>query len=223
MEGRSARQPGEASTRGRNPGSGRSQGAANNLCAAKDSRGRDPLQGSPGQTARPRSNPAVHSALVPSSPRFLKKSLHREPPQPAGPPPLRVFFAGPLLCSSAAYTRGCCRGKIQDGAPVPQAGFTRPGAPSGISRAVRFWDTSLQLPRPRAGLEAGGGRARRERDRGRSRSSSRSAPHAILSPALHAHRGALEAQVGRPGLPRSSRRPGRRYQAAGGAFQDVSR
>ncbi|KAJ1183761.1 hypothetical protein NDU88_000575 [Pleurodeles waltl] len=93
-----------------------------------------------------------------------------------------------------AYTRGCCRGKNQDGAPVPQAGFTRPGAPSGISRAVRFWDASLQLPRPRAGLEAGGGRARKERVRGRSRSSSRSAPLASLSPALHAHRGALAAQ-----------------------------
>ncbi|KAJ1185611.1 hypothetical protein NDU88_002401 [Pleurodeles waltl] len=126
---------------------------------------------------------------------FFKKSLHREPPQPAGPPPLHVFFAGPLLCYSAAYTRGCCRSKIQDGAPVPQVGFTRPGAPSGISRAVRFWDASLQPPRPRAGAEAGGGRARRERDQGRSRSSSLSAPLASLSPALHAHQGALAAQT----------------------------
>ncbi|KAJ1207334.1 hypothetical protein NDU88_002725 [Pleurodeles waltl] len=148
---------------------------------------------------------------VPSSPRiFKKKSLRREPPQPAGPPPLHVFFAGPLLCSSAAYTRGCCHSKIQDGAPVPQVGFTRPGAPSGISCAVCFWDASLQPPRPRAGAEAGGGRAWQEHDRGHSRSSSRSTPLASLSPASHAHRGALAAQVGRPGLPRSSRRPGRR-------------
>ncbi|KAJ1208880.1 hypothetical protein NDU88_004263 [Pleurodeles waltl] len=52
IEGRSAGQPGEATTRGRNRGSGRSQGAANKLCAAKDSRGRDPLQGSPSSSSR---------------------------------------------------------------------------------------------------------------------------------------------------------------------------
>ncbi|KAJ1092676.1 hypothetical protein NDU88_005786 [Pleurodeles waltl] len=36
------------------------------------------------------------------------------------------------------------------------------------------------------------------------------------SPGPPTHRGALAAQIGRPGLPRSSRRPGRRNQAAGG-------
>ncbi|KAJ1105477.1 hypothetical protein NDU88_002883 [Pleurodeles waltl] len=135
--------------------------------------------------------------------------------------------AGPLLCPSAAYTRGCCRGKIQDGAPVPRAGFKRPGAPSEINRAVRFWTRLFSPPGHEQACK------REAAAPGESATgAAAAAPPALRhtrrgltspGPALPAYRGAPATQVGCPGLPRSSRRPGRRYQAAGGAFQDVSR
>ncbi|KAJ1101803.1 hypothetical protein NDU88_006867 [Pleurodeles waltl] len=135
--------------------------------------------------------------------------------------------AGPLLCPSAAYTRGYCRGKIQDGAPVPRAGFTRPGAPSEINRAVRFWTRLFSPPGHEQACK------REAAAPGESATgAAAAAPPALRhtrrgltspSPALPAYRGAPATQVGCPGLPGQAAVPAAATRPRGGAFQDVSR
>ncbi|KAJ1087629.1 hypothetical protein NDU88_000796 [Pleurodeles waltl] len=177
-----------------------------------------------GIQSRPRARDLPQPS-VPSSPRSLDSALVSPAAcWAAAAVRLRCRAGVPLLHSSAACTRGFCRGKIQNGTPAPQAGtsFTRPGVPSKICCVVRFGHGSSAPP---ATSKPGSGR-RPHQARARSGplmqflllGAALGASPQVPAPIRPRTEGGLRLKLGAPVEPPSRpSQPGR-----GGAFQDVS-